>query len=59
VLGFVSSTVMNLVAVTIAGTPHGLEASAAIRDDGAIALVTVGVRLGAPARSAEPVPAMA
>jgi hypothetical protein len=123
VLGFVSSTVMNLVAVTIAGTPHGLEASTAIQDDGAIALVvvlpillglvalvvllagvaragvagwwlpvagavavvldqitaesgnavvlsaaflpmaaalvTVGLRLGAPTRSAEPVPAMA
>jgi hypothetical protein len=41
VLGFVSSSVLNLVTVDLAGTPQGLQAFTAIKGDGAIALVVV------------------
>jgi hypothetical protein len=41
VLGFVSSSVLNLVTVDLAGTAHGLETSTAMKDDATIALVVV------------------
>jgi hypothetical protein len=41
VLGFVSSSVLNLVTVDLAATPHGLAAFTAIKDDGRIALAVV------------------
>jgi hypothetical protein len=41
VLGFVSSSVMNLVTVTLAGTSHAAESFAAIKHSGAIALTVV------------------
>jgi hypothetical protein len=41
VLGFVSSSVMNLVVVGIAGTSSGLETMTALKNDSSIALVVV------------------
>jgi hypothetical protein len=41
VLGFMSSSVMNLVTVDLAPSAHGLEAFTAIKDDATIALVVV------------------
>ena len=41
VLGFVSSSVLNLVTVALAGTPSGLAAYTAIKGTGTIALVVV------------------
>lgn len=41
VLGFVSSSVMNLVTVAVAGTSHAAESFAAIKHSGAIALTVV------------------
>lgn len=41
VLGFVSSSVMNLVTVALAGTPHAAESFAALKHSGAIALTVV------------------
>lgn len=41
VLGFVSSSVMNLVVVELARAGHGLETMTAIKDDAVIALVVV------------------
>src|SRR6476661_8400141 len=41
VLGFVSSSVLNLVTVALAGTPSGLASLAAMKESGTIALVVV------------------
>lgn len=41
VLGFVSSSVMNLVTVTLAGTSHAAESFASLKHSGAIALTVV------------------